>query len=369
MANGFSLGLLQMQNEVHKAASPQYKIEPYGLLASLYTAHSRGAIKNNSFDGHTQTVKVKAKKRVVPGDTSDSASCENTNTIPYVEDTVSVANYRQYAFHIEDETIAQFDAYASQNVRVPGSAPATDLMFEFYDSLMTAASGILTAVNRDLWTLALAAIGNNRRTGTNTATNLNFTQNTALNVLTAGANQIKRDFAYNSMTGRPIAVGAGLFHNWILQQPAATPTQGGIDSRIQAAGFDFFHDEDLDIQVGASNKLVVYEKDAIQIVEYMKYKGFKAGAKGTSVFGTMMLPMNAGGGQMIPVEFDYQLKYNDCDQEFAYVDGSSAVTLEKGWNLIVSKNFGLYTIPATAYDASDVLTGNRGSLYYTITNT
>ncbi len=358
-----------MQKEIHKDASPQYKVEPYGLLASLYTAHSRGAIKNNSFDGHTQTVKVKGKKRVTPADVSDSASCDNTNTIPYFEDTVSVANYRQYAFHIEDETIAQFDAYASQNVRVPGSAPATDLMFEFYDSLMTAASGILTAVNRDLWTLALAAIGVNRRTTNNTATNLNITQNTTLNVLTAGATQLKRDFALNSFTGTPIVVGAGLFHNWILQQPASGQALNGINSAIQAAGFNFFHDEDLDVQASASNRIAMYEKDAIQIVEYMKYKGFKAGAKGTSIFGTLMAPMAGANGQLIPVEFDYQLKYNDCAEEFSYVDGSEAVTLEKGWNMIVSKNFGLYTIPSTAYDASDVLTGNRGSLYYTITNT
>jgi hypothetical protein len=36
--------------------------------------------------------------------------------------------------------------------------------------------------------------------------------------------------------------------------------------------------------------------------------------------------------------------------------------------MILSKNFGLYTIPTDAYKASDVLTGNRGSLAYEVTN-
>ena len=372
MANGISLGVLQMQKTASKDATPQYKVEPYGFLASLYAAHSPGVIENNKEAGHRKTVTIKAKKRVTPAEVAEEASCEVTNTHPYYEHTVSIANIRQYALHLSDDLVSQFDAYASQKVAIPGSTPTiSGAMWEFMDSLQVACSAILSAVNRDLLDLALANLGVNRRTGVNTAATINIALNTTNNPLADGVTQILRDFRLNNMSGKIIAVGAGLFHNWILQQPAKGIDQSGYDSRIQAGGFDFYQDEDVTLQAGGgtTNHILVYEKDAVQIVEYMKYEGAFAGDKpGASSFGTIMLPMQTPDGRFVKVKFDYQLRYNDCEQEFGYVDGVEGVMLQKGYNLIISKNFGLYTIPSTAYKAADVLTGNRGSLRYNITN-
>lgn len=365
MANGFSLGLLQMMKEVTKGATPAYKLDPYGFLASLYTAHSPGAIKVDSYDGHFKTVKVKKKKRLTISDTSTSPSCAMGSAIPYTEDTVSVANYRQVAFSLSDETVAAFDSYASQLQMVPGMAPENPLMFELLDSMMVAANAVLEGVNTDLVTLAVANLGVNVVTGVATASALNITQDATKNYLTQGITQLMSEFKQNRMAGRPIIVGSGIMHNWFLQAGASTSSNfNGLDARIQAAGMDFFLDYTMGSAIeGNGNDIVVYEKDAIQIVEYMKYQGFKAGSKpGASIFGTITLPMQNSDGTLVPVKFDYQLRYNDC----AVTEGE--VTYEKGYNMIISKNFGLYTIPSSAYQSGDVLYGNRGSLAYEVAN-
>lgn len=378
MANGASLGVLQMMKEITKDATPAYKVEPYGVLASLLTAHSPGVIKNDSYDGHYKTVKVKKKRRFTSAHVDPSPSCDHLVQQTYSEDTVSVGNFRQLAFHIEDEVIAAFDDYASKSVAfakaTPGISqpPITDLMFEFADTLMTAASALLASVDQKLCDLAVAAIGVNRNGGVSTSQSVNIPLATTNNPLSDGITRIMRDFKYNNMMGKPIVVGAGLFEGFMLNQAAiGGPNQAGIDTRIQAAGFDFWRDYNLanSTALNNANQIIVYEKDAIQLVEYMQNQGFKAGVKpGASQFGVLVLPMMVGD-QLVPVKFDFQLRYNDCDESVTLYDTGSSTTVHRGYNLILSKNFGLYTIPTDAYGSADVLYGNRGSLRYTITNT
>jgi hypothetical protein len=373
MPNGFSLGVLSMIKDPTLLAAPQYKIEPAGALAMLKMGMSPGVIENDNGFGHFKTVTVKKKKRFTKAETSTTPSCDETNTQPYSENVVSVANYRQIAFHLEDETVAAMDAYASAVQAAPaGTAPAIPgLLWEFYDTLMTAASAINQGTNEDLCTLLAANIGVNRATGDALAQAINIPLATTSNPLTNGPTKIMADFMLNTMSGRPILLGAGLMHNWMLQQPAKGLDQAGIDTRIQAGGFDMFVDYYYGTTaLGAANNVVAYEKDSVQLVEYMKYRGFKAGAKGTSIFGVIPIPCKMGaGGIMGNIMYDFQLKYNDCEQEFAYVDGAPSVVLQKGWNMILSKNFGLYSIPTGAYRTTDPLFGNRGSLRFNITNT
>ena len=233
----------------------------------------------------------------------------------------------------------------------------------------TAANGLMSAVNSDLLTLAFANLGKNRRTGLTTASTINIGKDTNFNSLTDGATQILSDYKLNNMSGKPIAVGAGLFNNYIMQQAAKQTAQNGLDTRTQAGGFDFFYDNEVET-IGDPNDLLVYEKDAVQLVTYLKYQGFKKRDLGTAIFDNVKIPyttMTANGGiQVAPMPVDVQFKFNDCEADYT-VDGETE-TLQKGWNMILSLNFGLWTIPSTAYRTEDPLTGNRGSLLYNVTN-
>lgn len=158
MPNGYSLGVKQHIREIAKSATPQYKVEPYGALASLLTAHSQGVIKNDSYNGHKKTVIVKSKKRFTPAQTRTSRSCSNTATSAYSEKEVLVDQVRQIAIHVEDEHIALFDDYASATK----DAGAVRLMDEHMDTVMTAASALLQSVNTDIVTLLAANVCFNR---------------------------------------------------------------------------------------------------------------------------------------------------------------------------------------------------------------
>jgi len=350
MALGKSLGILQAIKEVTKDATPQYKLEPYGMLASLKMAHSPGVIKADSGNGHLKDVKIKYKKRSVVADTSDEASCEMGSEPAYTEQSVSIANVRRTARHIPNNWIQALDEYAM------------DAMYEVMDTLFIMANGILQATNRDLVTLALANLGKNRSTGSTAAVAVNIAQDSTVNNLGDGPNRILTDFRRNTFTGKPIVVGGGNFEAFMLQQNAKVPGFNGIDTRIQAGGFDFFPDYNVGDIASSANKILVYEKDAIQLVEFMENKGFNGKRHGVSNFGTLVLPMQVGD-QLVPVEFDYQFRENDCDVE------ENSVVYSKGTNLILSKRFGLYTLPTDAYQSTDPLTGNRGSLSYVVSNT
>lgn len=367
MANGFAPYILQDIANIAKSATPQNKIEMPGFLQSLLTAHSYGQsnIKYDLMNGHFNAVQVKKKQRYTSGQTTTSPSCDVTNVNGYTEDSVSVANYRQIAVHIEDEVIAAYEKAASNPMAI-GSALVVE---EFATELLLMAQGLMSGVNTDLLTLAYSQIGTNRRTGLNTASTINIGKDTNFNSLTDGATQILSDYKLNNMSGRPIAIGGGLFNNYIMQQAAKQAAQNGIDTRTQAGGFDFFYDNDV-ASVGDINDLLIYEKDSVQLITYLKYQGFKRRNTGENIFDNIKLPyttMTANGGiQVAALPVDVHFKFNACDEDFT-VDGQSS-SLKKGWNMILSSNFGLWTIPSDAYRMGDVLDGNRGSLLYNVTN-
>lgn len=367
---GFCRDLLQSMVEITKSGTPEYKIQPNGFTRMLISAMSPGAIKNDSYNGHFKTVVVKKKQRFIRADTDTSESCDNTLVPAYTEDTVSVANIRQIAFHINDEVIAEYCDGASATSSV--GRPNIAIMQEFLDTLMSAADALLDGVEFDLVNLMKTRFGVNRVTGLATARTLNLNKDETINPIGNGMNMLKVDFKRNQFMGRPLVVGGGNMLAFMEQQNAKSAAQDGLDTSIQAAGVDFFYSEEFASQMSVGgNNIGVFEKDAVQIVEYLRYQGFKAGVKpGGSVFGTIPIPVQGANGEIQAVMFDFQLKYNDCPQTFtdAYT-GASLGSLPKGYNMIISKQFGLYTIPTTAYKAGDVLLGNRGSLLYDVTNT
>lgn len=364
--SGFCRDLLQHIKEVTQEATPQYKIQPNGLTGMLLTDMSPGVIKNDSYNGHFKTVVIKKKQRFIRADTDTSASCTNTSVPSYTEDTVAVDQFRQIAFHIPDETMAEYCDEASKTVNV--GKPSTPIMAEMLDTLMTAADALLDGVEFDLSVLMNTRFGVNRRTGLATAATININKDSTINPLDDGITRILSDFKRNQMSGRPLIVGEGLFLNYILQQFAKSADQSGLDSKIMAGAFDFWYSDEAASQWGA-NHIGVFEKDSVQMVQYLRYQGFKAGVKpGASQFGTIPIPIFTKTG-IQTVWFDFQLRYNDCPQEFFdQYTGASLGNLGKGWQMILSKQYGLYTIPTNAYKAADVLIGNRGTLRYVISN-
>lgn len=366
MANGFAPYLLHHIKQIAGESTPQYKMEVPGFLNLLMSQSKPSEVKLNSDNGHRKTVRVKAKQRATVDMTDTAKSCDNVLVPVWQEQELSLDVTRQIAFHIPDETIALYQDEASRTVML--GQPATPMMNEFLENIMTHTSALLEGINNDLLTLAVANVGVNRVTGNNASQTININKDGAINPLNDGFTKILTDYKINGGTGRPQIVGAGLMLAWEMQnaQNAIALNQGGLNvSNLKK--WDFYYDQEMETAAGA-NQIIAYEPNAVQLVEYMEYTGFKAGDKpGGSTFGVMTLPVMVNG-QIKPVQVDFQLKYSDCPETYTDAYYGTTSTLGKGYSLILSKQCGLFTIQDNAYRATDVLNGNRGSYRFTLSN-
>lgn len=363
---GFADSLTKHIFKITAENTPQFKLNWQGHLNLL--KHNKNAavvrLNDQADPGHRRTVIIKAKQRATIDMTDTEKSCDNVNVNAYFERNVNLSNVRQYAIFIDDETIALYPNEASANSGL--GTPSTSLMNEFMMQIKEGADALLSGVNQDLATLMAANIGVNVRSGNNAAQDINLVLNTTNNPLNQGLTQVLTDYQLNESSGRPMMVGTGLIHNFMLQQRAKSPDQSGINTPIQAADFDFFQDPFAGISLGA-NEAIVYEPEAVQLIEYMEYKGFKAGEfPGDSTFFTFMLPMQVSD-RVEMIEFDAQLRYFPCPTTLTDAYYGSTVQVQKGFSLIISKQFGLFTIDQ-AYRATDRLNGGRGSYRYNFTN-
>jgi hypothetical protein len=365
MANGFRPYLLKHLMEIAQTATPQFKMEPLGFLNFLQSQKKPSVLRLNNAAGHQESVQVKYRQRWTKNFVSSSVDCDVANVPSYLETSVALTSTNAFSIYIPDETIAKYEDEASKTVMV--GQPATDFMNEFVEEIYAGANAILSKVNSDLLTQLSGNIGVNRRTGLATAATINLNKNAETNNLTDGLTQILADYKLNGFSGVPQVIGGGLFANFMWQQAAKGLDSTGLNSAIQAAGVKFYYDLDVASSFAANN-VIIAEPDSIQMVEYLKYTGFKAGVKpGGSTFGTMTLPM-LNGTEVLPVDFDFQLKYNDCSKSITDPYYNTSADQQPGYQLIISKSAGLFTIPSNAYRAGDPLVGNRGSLLYNITN-
>lgn len=366
LGQGFRPYLLrQLANIVGEGNLPQHKIEHVGFMNFLQSQNKPEILRLNNTAGHLQAVQVKYLQRLTEEftGTNEGDVCSHAYFEPYHEATANLTSFRFVPLYLGDEIVAQYEDDASRTLSV--GAPPTMIMNEMLERIMTAANAIIGGVRTDL--LTSLTIGNNRVTGNATAQTINFELDTNLLPLNDGMTKILTDYSINLGSGKPEIVGSGLIHNFFLQQVAKGVAQSGLNTAIEAAECKFYYDQKANDILGA-NQFVVIEPNTVQIVEYMQYTGFKAGAKpGSSIFGTLALPMQVGQ-DVLPIEFDYQLKYVECPTEYINQYYGNTMLLQKGWTCILSKKCGIFQIPADAYNGIDPMLGVNGVFRYTSTN-
>ena len=305
-------------------------------------------------------------QRLVEGQVGTSDSCANANVTPYKEAQVPLNIFAQVPLYIEDALIQEYTSDLN-NTETFG-LPATPAMAAMVEQMKAACNAIMSKINR--LTMNQLTFGVNPTTGSNAASTINIPLNTTNLPLNQGLNEI---FAQASIaefaTGNLQVFGSGLFHRFMLNQNAKTFDQSGLNTKIQAMGVDFYYDQMASSILGA-NEIAVVSPDSVQLVEFPRYTGAYAGKKGLSDFGTFMLPMQVTPNQVIPVMFDFQLRYLDCPEAVAGVDDyyGAPIAGYRGYQMIISKTCGLFQMPSDQFKASDFLVGSNGILRYTITN-
>lgn len=346
--------------------APDFKVNYLGFLNLLQSQKKTLQVNRPNSNGAIDFVQVKYKQRLVVGQTGTSDTCTSANINPYLEATVPLNGFRQIPIYIEDALIQEYTTDANQ-VQSLG-LPPTAVMKEMLDQIASGANAVLEGVNQDLQNMLVFGI--NPNTGNSNAVTINITKDTTNLPLTDGMTQLLTQCQTALFAkGKPQIYGSGLMLNFMNQQNAKGLAQNGLDTRIEAMGVDFYFDQDAQNILGA-NQVVAFSPDSVQLVEFARYTGAYGGQKGISYFGSFVLPMQMGPTQVMPIQFDYQLRYIDCPDQVAEINDYYGTPISgfRGWQMLISKKFGLFQPPTNAYRASDILFGSNACLRFDITN-
>lgn len=367
MANGYCPYLLRSIESIAGENAPSRKLHVAGFLAMTFCCQNSSVspLNDTYTNGQQTTMVVSYRERPVLSQVQTEDDCDINNLPVKKEWDLGPIRRQQYSFFISDDQISRYCAEFAQSVAV--GQPSTNMMREHYDNFLEGANIVLRAVNRDLVTVASTTFGTNVTTGANTAKAINIAQTPTLN-LTDGVIQMMEDFQQNEICGDPCMVGAGLMSAFNKSLVMACCNQNGFDySRVGMPRF--FFDKDTATILGANN-VGVYAPGSVKFVSRDVYVGPYAGQKGNSMFFQVALPVNEFGCApecLNDLKFDVQMRYIDCPTSVT-INGS-ATTLNRGWQVIISKSYTLWVQPTTAYRAGDPLANTNGTLRYNITNT
>lgn len=368
MSKGLAFPLLLAAREVFKGANPSTKITPPGYLQMLLQ-NAKPNIINSGMDdgsGYIRDAKVRYRSRVPSGKTVTTDDCSVQAKPAYKEFTVDSTLFNKYAIFFEHDVMAKFekDALALQTL----GTPSTTVVKEVMDAIMEAANGLLADINISLLALQAANFGKNQVNGLNTAKTINFALSTATNPLNAGFTEVMSDTMLNEirMDG-VVAVGSGLVNNYFLQQSAKGNDQSGVNtSNLFLPKFHF------DPYAGTSwgaNQFGIFEKNSVQFINICRFRGPKAGQLGADEFGTVILPLADSLGNPIgALEFDWQKRYITCPTEIVIGAEEEPTAVGRGVVIDLMCSYNQVNIAADAYEATDRLTGNNGTLRYVATN-
>jgi hypothetical protein len=374
MGKGLANALLIASREAFRGATPIDKVTTPGFLQYLLGNNKPNVINNGMDDGsgYIRDVKIRYRQRGVPGSTVTTDNCTIQVKPAYNEAVVNSTNFRALGIAFEDDQIAKFEADALAQIGI-GNPTMTGVMKDVYEAIIEQANGFFADINTDLLALQAAAFGKNAVSGSNAARTVNFPLATTSNDLATGMTMILADAMANEVRLQgAIAVGSGLVNNYFLQQAAKGTAQNGLDTSKQFIP-QFYYDPYAATGWGA-NQFGLFEKDAVQFVNLCRFRGAKAGQKGSDFFMTLKLPIidSLGQGSLGAFEFDVQLTYRTCPGEVqigTYDAGTNPpVQLGRGWNIILMSSYQTVNIPSDAFAAGDRLNGVNGTFRYVATN-
>lgn len=365
MPNGYCPALLETIESIAGENAPSRKMHVAGFLAMTFCCQNSSVSPLNRAyeDGQQRTVNVSYTQRPVLSMVQDEDDCDINNLPVKQEWTLGPPRHKQSSFFISDDLISRYCTEYASSVRVGN--PATTMMRQHYDEFLAHANIVLKAINRDLVTVAGTQFGLNVVTHSAAARTINIAPTPTVD-LSAGILRLLEDFQENEICGDPCIVGGGLFSAWEKSLMLACCNNVGMDwSRIGTPRF--FYDKDTQ-DIWGTNQIGAFAPGSVKFISRDKYVGPYAGEKGDSIFFNVRFPVNEFGcaQDCIDLNLDVQMRYIDCPTSVT-VNGS-ATTVNRGWQIIISKDYSLWVQPQTAYRVDDPLFQTNGILRYLITN-
>jgi hypothetical protein len=332
---------------------PQYKVTPVGFLQMLLNNATTANVNNLEAlqQGLTREIKVRYMQRGNDTDTVDVDGCETNLTAAWKEATIGDALFSKIGIRIDDSMLRKLEENATQQFSL--GSPVTNLNIALYQTILTQLNGLISKIDKNLLSAQAGAWGKNPVTGANTPQTVNFSNIPSMN---DGVVKLLSDYQFSEIAGTPQIVGNGPVVNYdILQRLKKSFDTGGFGANPVNVYTDPFT-----VSAWGANHFGVFVPGLVSFVDYLKNAGNFGGYKGSSYFFTFPVPVQLANGMLTSLSFDAQLKYNDCPEK----DDDGKIIADRGWAIIISKNYGLFNAPSDIYKTGDRLAGFNGSLHY-----
>jgi hypothetical protein len=374
MANGYCPALLRHIDQIAETNSPTLKLHVAGFLKSLFLAQNSTVSPVNDGlqpNGHKKTLTVKYRKRPTSDVVTDTDDCEIDRIPAYSEWSLPSLLFRKTSFFITDEEIKKYCDEASRAASM--GAGASTFMQEHFGVYLEHANILMKEINKALVSQMATQFGENITIGSDAGKVINIDINGQNLRLNDGIIELLNDLRENEMSDQTYMVGGGIMASYDAVRLAQGLTDKGVDAS-RLAFPQFFYDKASQTEWG-QDAFAIFSRGSVKLLTYNKYVGGFAGAKGNSIFGTVPFPVqdfsqNPDAMLMAQVlrdlRLDFQMRYIDCPTEIDVA--GTPTTVNRGWQIILSKEFGLWVQPKTAFDTGDELENTNGTLLYYATN-
>lgn len=355
---GFAQAVVKNINLALKQNDPQTKLTLTGFLKLLLENNATTEIQNIEevrkaySQGQKRNIKLRYLQRGLESEVSDQDDCETPLGATWKEYEITRPLYNKIGIFISDDEFRQWEEEAVQTLAL-GDSQQAPLMRGLYEVLLTKLIGLIGKIDTNLIAAMATKWGANAAYGGSTSAQTLYLGKSA--DFNSGYVKLMEDALLNEVNDSLLICGNGLLTRYdIFHKLKTNPDSNGIGALPLNAYYD-----PRTITGWGANHFGAFAKGTVGFVDWNAYVGPFAGEKGGSVFFTLPVPVELDG-QLTPLVFDCQLKYNDCPIK----DEKGDVVEPRGWKLIVGKHYGLFTAPTDSFQADDRLYGVNGSFHY-----
>lgn len=324
----------------------QLKITPTGFLQMLLENTPTLEVQEQMV-GMKRQIIARYMQRGLESDVTDVDDCSTTIKPTWNSSAIPDTQFNAIGIQLDDSVIRQLQVEAANNVSI-GTPPAK-VYNVLYQTLLVKINGLLQKMNTNLLTAQATAWGANVAYGNANAQTLAFGGKMGLQ---NGIIKLISDAQKNEIEGQLQIVGNGVVNDFQI----LNNLKAGIDAQGYGRQSFKVYNDMKSATVWGENHFGVFASGLTGFVGWDKWAGKFGGNMMTSIFFVLPMPIRYSNGETAVLTFDCQLKYNDCPDP--------ATSTDRGWALIVSKNYALWNAPADMFAAGDRMAGFNGSLHY-----
>lgn len=334
-----------------------------GMLAALTSPANLGAGQiirqaNDNGTGQSKQVRVVYKQRKLASSASDIKDCTADGQMNYIEETVSINNYRGVSFTLSEDQLRTYcEAYVELTQLSSSTQPnqiverangigaaqgALSVVREMFMDFQLSANALVQAINDDLIGAAIGGVGD--WYGGQAFPNYVVENASDGSVKAKGLFEMKQNYMNTGFNGAPIIVGgAGALQRvWMNDSRYFGQGANGINFatvRDNTGIADFYFDSNIASNFSNNDDAaIVFAPGSLLYLPYLNYVG-NYGQIGTMTRFTMPVP------GLPSVKTDIRILPDECQETYS-------VWMEAA--------FDLYSAPTAMFPAGDPNEGVNG---------